>query len=102
MKARFTALKGAPDVLPPETHLWSKIENAACEVFCAYGYDEIKTPILEPAELFLRSIGSSSDIVAKEMYSFTDNPLVYCENPVQYSGNGRDEIADEYVHLALF
>ncbi|MDA8171502.1 MAG: histidine--tRNA ligase [Nitrospiraceae bacterium] len=72
MKARFTALKGAPDVLPPETHLWSKIENAACEVFCAYGYDEIKTPILEPAELFLRSIGSSSDIVAKEMYSFTD------------------------------
>ncbi len=72
MKTRFTALKGAPDVLPPETNLWGRIENAACEVFAAYGYDEIKTSIIEPAELFLRSIGASSDIVAKEMYSFTD------------------------------
>lgn len=72
MKPRFTALKGVSDVLPPETGLWRKIENAACEVMGPYGYDEIKPPVMEQTELFLRSIGDSSDIVAKEMYSFTD------------------------------
>ena len=71
-KDRFSALKGTPDVLPPETHLWNRIESAACEVFGSCGYDEIRTPIMEQTELFLRSIGESSDIVSKEMYSFTD------------------------------
>ena len=71
-KGRFPALRGIPDVLPPETSLWNKIENAACEVFGSYGYDEIRPPVMEPTELYLRSIGPSSDIVSKEMYSFTD------------------------------
>ena len=71
-KGRFPALRGIPDALPPETLLWSRIENAACEVFGDYGYDEIRTPVMEPTDLFLRSIGESSDIVSKEMYSFTD------------------------------
>ncbi len=72
MRPRFTALKGVADVLPPETSLWRKIENAAAGVMGAYGYDEIIPPVIEQTGLFLRSIGDSSDIVAKEMYTFTD------------------------------
>ena len=72
MRPRFTALKGVADVLPPETGLWRKIENAACLVMGSYGYDEIKPPVIEQTELFSRSIGDSSDIMAKEMYTFTD------------------------------
>ena len=72
MKPRFTALKGVADVLPPETGLWRKILNAAGLVMSAYGYEEIIPPVMEQSELFLRSIGDSSDIVSKEMYTFTD------------------------------
>ncbi len=72
MKSRFTALKGVADVLPPETGLWRKILNTAGLVMSAYGYEEIIPPVIEQTELFLRSIGDSSDIVSKEMYTFTD------------------------------
>ncbi len=60
------------DILPPESELWNRVEQAAREVFATYGFSEIRLPILEPTELFARSVGADTDIVSKEMYTFLD------------------------------
>ncbi|MGD0827304.1 MAG: histidine--tRNA ligase [Desulfobaccales bacterium] len=66
------AIRGMRDLLPPETARWQWVEQVAREVFVLYGYREIRLPLLERTELFARSIGADTDIVGKEMYSFTD------------------------------
>lgn len=66
------SVKGTRDLLPPETRVWNRVEAVAREVFALYGYDEIRTPVLESTELFVRSVGEATDIVHKEMYTFTD------------------------------
>ncbi|MBU0676309.1 MAG: histidine--tRNA ligase [Proteobacteria bacterium] len=66
------ALKGFKDILPEETPLWQRIETTARNIFQRYGFNEIRVPILEKTELFVRSIGETTDIVEKEMYTFTD------------------------------
>src|SRR5579862_1828172 len=71
---KFQAIKGVRDILPPESALWNRVEQAAREVFRTYGYGEIRLPIFEPTELFARSVGLDTDIVSKEMYSFEDRP----------------------------
>lgn len=68
----ITTVKGMRDLLPPETRVWNRLEETAREVFALYGFDEIRTPVLESTELFVRSVGESSDIVNKEMFSFED------------------------------
>jgi histidyl-tRNA synthetase len=68
----IASVKGTRDLLPPETRAWNRVEAAAREVFALYGFDEIRTPTLESTELFVRSVGESTDIVHKEMYTFTD------------------------------
>ena len=60
------------DVLPDAGALWSAVESAAQAVFDAYGYRRIRLPVMERTELFSRSIGETTDIVQKEMYTFTD------------------------------
>src|SRR3972149_4832161 len=65
-------IKGMRDILPPESALWNHIEQVAREVFAAYAYQEIRTPIVEVTELFARGVGQDTDIVTKEMYSFED------------------------------
>ncbi|MFH0800047.1 MAG: histidine--tRNA ligase [Pseudomonadota bacterium] len=69
---KFSAVKGMADVLPPVSSLWQEIESTARRVFDKYGYHEIRTPIVEPSELFRRGVGESTSIVEKEMYSFVD------------------------------
>ena len=69
---KIKALKGFKDILPEEAGLWQQIESTARDVFHRFGYREIKVPILEKTELFARSIGEATDIVEKEMYTFTD------------------------------
>ncbi len=69
---KFQAIRGTRDLLPPETALWSHVEQTAHEVFATFGFGEIRLPIFEPTELFARSIGLDTDIVAKEMFSFED------------------------------
>ena len=69
---RYTAVKGFRDVLPPESEAWQRIEEEARELFQCFGFREVRLPVLEATELFTRSIGESTDIVAKEMYSFAD------------------------------
>ncbi|MCJ7754306.1 MAG: histidine--tRNA ligase [Thermoanaerobaculales bacterium] len=65
-------VKGTRDVLPPDTRLWVEVENTAHRVFGGFGYDEIRLPVMEPTELYVRSVGEDTDIVAKEMYTFAD------------------------------
>jgi len=66
------AVKGTRDLLPPETSVWNAVESIAREVFRAYHYQEIRTPILEETQLFARGVGTETDIVSKEMYTFED------------------------------
>jgi len=66
------ALKGFKDILPDDVGLWQMIERKARDIFHRYGFEEIKVPILEKTELFVRTIGEGTDIVEKEMYTFED------------------------------
>jgi histidyl-tRNA synthetase len=70
-KKQFQAVKGTRDLLPPDTALWGRVEKAAHEVFGTFGFGEIRVPILEPTELFARAVGGDSDIVSKEMFTFS-------------------------------
>ncbi len=69
---KFQSIKGFYDILPDATPLWQKLEDTARRVLSQYGYCNIRMPIVEPAELFVRSVGESTDIVEKEMYAWTD------------------------------
>jgi len=66
------AVRGTRDLLPPETALWNFVEAAARDVFRAYNFQEIRTPIFEETQLFARSVGEETDIVSKEMYTWQD------------------------------
>jgi len=65
-------VKGVRDILPEEAAVWRDVEQTARKVFSIYGFQEIRIPIFEKTEVFVRSIGETSDIVEKEMYTFTD------------------------------
>ena len=65
-------VKGTRDILPPESRLWNEVERVALAILGGFGYDEIRLPLLEPTELFVRSVGEGTDIVSKEMYTFSD------------------------------
>ena len=69
---KIQILRGMKDILPDEAVKWRYVENAALSLFSAYGYKEIRTPVMEERSLFERSIGSATDIVQKEMYVLTD------------------------------
>jgi len=66
------AVRGTRDLLPPDTALWNFVEAAVRDVFRAYNFHEIRTPIFEETQLFARSVGEETDIVAKEMYTWED------------------------------
>ena len=66
------AIRGMHDILPEQSSFWQYLENQARQVFNAYGYQEIRLPIVEKTDLFKRSIGEVTDIVEKEMYTFED------------------------------
>lgn len=66
------ALKGTHDILPEEMYKWDYMEGVIRKICDTYGYKEIRTPIIEGTELFQRGIGDTTDVVTKEMYTFTD------------------------------
>ena len=66
------AVRGTRDLLPPETALWNFVESAVRDVFRAYNFQEIRTPIFESTELFARGVGEETDVVSKEMYTWED------------------------------
>ncbi|HEY4542247.1 MAG TPA: histidine--tRNA ligase [Noviherbaspirillum sp.] len=69
---RIAGVKGMNDVLPADAPLWELFENTVQSVLKSYGYQQIRTPIVEPTGLFARGLGAVTDIVEKEMYSFVD------------------------------
>jgi len=71
-KEKLAAVRGMNDLLPGDAPLWEAFEARAIDVLRAYGYRQIRTPIVEPTALFTRGIGEVTDIVEKEMYSFVD------------------------------
>ena len=72
MAKQIQAIRGMNDCLPEQSGLWQWVENTIRQVVANYGYQEIRTPIVESTDLFKRSIGEVTDIVEKEMYTFDD------------------------------
>ena len=72
MSQKISGVKGMNDILPPDSRIWRRVESAAREVFDRFGYEEIRTPIVEDTALFVRGVGEGTDIVGKEMYTFED------------------------------
>ena len=75
-KQKISGVRGMDDLLPAESELFTHVENTARQIFARYGFQEIRTPLVEPTELFVRGVGESSDIVGKEMYTFLDRNQV--------------------------
>ena len=69
---QFRNIKGTHDLFPEELKTWQMIEKKIHEIMQRHGYGEIRTPVFENTELFVRGIGTDTDIVNKEMYSWID------------------------------
>ena len=69
---KFQSIKGFYDILPEHTPLWFKLEDVARRVLAQYGYKNIRMPLVEATDLFVRSVGEHTDIVEKEMYAWQD------------------------------
>ena len=68
----ISAIRGTHDILPDAVSKWRYVEEKARELCERYGYHEVRTPVIEREELFTKGTGETTDIVQKEMYSFTD------------------------------
>ncbi len=77
------AVRGTRDLLPPETELWNRVEATARAVFLRYGFGEIRTPVFEATELFVRGVGEETDVVSKEMYTWEDRARAASEKAQQ-------------------
>ncbi len=72
MAQKIQSIKGFYDILPEATPLWFKLEDTARNILASYGYNNIRMPIVETTDLFVRSVGEHTDIVEKEMYAWED------------------------------
>lgn len=90
-------LKGMQDILPPDIFFWQKVEQTARQIFSVYGFQEIRTPIMEATTVFSRSIGENTDIVEKEMYTFTDKG----DRSVSLRPEGTASVVRSYVEHHL-
>ncbi|MCD6582950.1 MAG: histidine--tRNA ligase [Desulfuromusa sp.] len=93
----ITAVKGMNDILPGEVETWQFLEQSARDVFGLYGFSEIRTPIAEKTELFSRSIGETTDIVEKEMYTFSDKS----ENSLTLRPEGTAPVMRSFIQNRL-
>jgi len=104
-RRKFQAIRGTRDLLPPETALWNRVEQTAHEVFSTFGYGEIRTPILQMTDLFARSIGAETDVVAKEMYTFIDemqglpDPSNFAVSPDEYVDSVEEAIKRNEIQV---
>lgn len=69
---QFQPIQGMSDIAPPDVYIWQMLETRAREVFARYRFEEVRTPVLEKTELFTHSLGDTTDVVTKEMYSLED------------------------------
>mgnify|MGYP006246487725 CR=1 FL=1 len=71
-QSQIKAIRGMNDILPQDSALWQYVETVCADLFRQFGYQQIRTPMVESTQLFARSIGAETDIVSKEMYTFED------------------------------
>ncbi|MCD6186805.1 MAG: histidine--tRNA ligase, partial [Desulfuromusa sp.] len=93
----ITAIKGMNDILPGDVETWQFLEQSAREVFGLYGFSEIRTPVVEKTQLFSRSIGETTDIVEKEMYTFSDKS----ENSLTLRPEGTAPVVRSFIQNRL-
>ena len=72
MNAPIRSIRGMNDILPQDMHYWQMLETTAERTFAAFGFEQIRLPMLEKTDVFTRAIGAATDVVSKEMYSFDD------------------------------
>src|SRR5215216_5795772 len=94
---KFEAPRGTQDILPAQQPLWDRVFREAGGLCAAYGYRRITTPVFEDTELFARTSGSGSDVVQKEMYTFTDRG----DRSLTLRPEGTAPIARAYVEHGL-
>ncbi len=103
---KVTSIRGFADILPGDVELWQAMEATARQVFGAYNYAEIRIPILEKTELFSRSIGETTDIVEKEMYTFEDrdarNPESTEATKLTLRPEGTAGVVRAYIEAEMF
>ncbi len=95
---KYSVPRGTKDILPDEIEYWHHVENTSRTLFDLYNYHEIRTPIFESTELFQVSVGNSTDIVEKEMYSFTDKS----DRHLTLRPEGTAPIVRAYIQNSLF
>jgi len=95
---KITSVKGFADILPEQVGLWQQVEAAARRVFEAYSFFEIRIPIIERTELFSRSIGETTDIVEKEMYTFKDRD----ETQITLRPEGTAGVVRTYIQSEMY
>ncbi|MGZ5106636.1 MAG: ATP phosphoribosyltransferase regulatory subunit, partial [Usitatibacter sp.] len=99
MSAKIQAIRGMEDLLPDQSPLWQQLEDRARRVFEQYGYRNMRTPIVEPAALFVRGLGEVTDIVEKEMYVFDDrNGESLALRPEATAGIARSAIEHNFLY----
>ncbi|MGH7829176.1 MAG: histidine--tRNA ligase, partial [Candidatus Binatia bacterium] len=96
----ITRVKGFADILPGEVETWQFVEEKARDVFARYNFGEIRIPIMEKTELFSRSIGETTDIVEKEMYTFADQDAK--ESLLTLRPEGTAGVVRAYVENELY
>lgn len=94
----FQIPRGTADVLPGEVEIWQLVENVARDLCRRYNYAEIRTPIFEHTELFLRGVGETTDIVEKEMYTFKDKG----DRSITLRPEGTAPVVRSYVENKMF
>lgn len=97
LNGRYQTLRGMRDILPEDAAAYRQVEAAFWSAARAHGFFEIRTPVLEPTELFTRSVGEASEIVRKEMYTFDDRS----GNPVSLRPEGTAGVARAYVEHGM-
>ena len=94
------AIRGTRDLLPPDTDLWNRVDAKVRDVFARYNFHEIRTPIFEDTQLFSRSVGEETDIVTKEMFTWTDRHPAIPPVPVLEIASGvRDRFSGQSLTL---
>ena len=90
--------RGTRDILAPEIYYWQQLETTARQILAQAAYTEIRTPIFEATELFARGIGEATDIVGKEMYTFSDRG----DRSLTLRPEGTAGVARSYIENKLF
>ena len=94
---KISAVRGFRDILPEESALWQVLDAQVRASFAAYGFSEIIVPVIEKTELFARAIGETTDIVEKEMYTFTDRD----ESSLTLRPEGTASVIRAYIEHSL-